>query len=1407
MSEAKVAARRSYSRLRRFLLRHLPLSAAGAFLLLVLFATAVYFVASSAAFENLVRQQLVTEIESLTGGRAEIASFHWHLLHLEAEASGVVIHGLEDPGEAPYAKIDSLRVRLSLRNLFSPKVLLRSIAVERPRLHFIVYPNGSTNQPQPRRKRSPGKPAIDTLFDLRAGQITVVQGVIDFDSRATAFDYKERYAPLNFDANDLSLQVRYLPAAHNAPAAYRIELGAADLSLARHVPQKVSPVQGHFQATIDLERTRLFLRTLRLSAHTSGKPDRALEISGSLEDFAHPRWQAKAVGDLDMRLIDPITGYSDAPEGIAHLNLAGGGGGDAYEINGSVHVEKGSYIGEGINATGLGLDAWLHADPGRLQISQIAVHLRQGGEIDGSLSLSPWLPSAAALAQQQIALDKNRPADRNTVVFEPDYLIPVNGKVIADFKDVALDTVLDMVCPPGYRRLGIDARLNGAAHAEWAGGDGRNVVVSAAFAMSPSRQAPAGETPATGALDATYRHRDGGVDLRKLELHTPASELDAHGQLGAYPITSPTGLSVDFHSHNLAEFDTALRTLDYKRNGKSGTAALPIALTGQADLHAAWTGSLARPHLAGNLKATQIALELPSAASQSAPPQFVHLDEIDAEGIYSPAQIVLHRAQLVRGKTRLALNGTLDAAPQRLPEFDGNSVVHARLEADGLSVADIQPFVTTVGNQKLPVEGAFDARLQADGPLREPTVAGWVAMGSGSLFGEPVERLRAEGALDGQTIKVNSATVGVAGGNLAASGSYDVANKRFQVAAHGSNVEISRIDALRNSGLDLAGKLGFSVTVAGTANDPSIEGRATLGSLSLHKQPLGELEATAHTTNHTLNYNATARLESANATLRGQTELHGGYVTHAQLDFSRLNIGPLLKLGNVKAFSGDSAMEGTVALEGPLAHFDQLRGEARLRQLAMTLSGVKLESEGGLHATLAGGRIALDPLHVTGEGTDLRAQGGLSLEGARQLDLAASGSVNMKLAETVDPDLTASGITTFQLEAHGPMQQPNLQGSVEFQNAAISFGDLPNGLSQLRGRLEFNQNRLEIKTLTAVSGGGQINMGGFLAYQHGIYADLSATGTGVRIRYPQGVTSLADAKLQLQGTQNNLLLSGNVTITRFGTSSDFDLSSFVAQSASSGQIAAPEATSNHVRLDVHIGSSPQLNFQNAFAKLAGNVDLRVRGTLASPSLLGRVAVTDGSAMIAGTRYELQRGDITFTNPVRIEPTIDLSASARVEDYDILLGLHGTPQKMAVIYRSDPPLPEADVVSLLALGRTASQQRLYTQQQERAVANPTDALLGGALNATMSSRVQKLFGAGSVKVDPNYLGAFGNSTSRVTVEEQVGRAVVLTYATDVNTTSQQLLQAEVAINRHISLVMARDESGVFSMVIKATRRYR
>ncbi len=65
---------------------------------------------------------------------------------------------------------------------------------------------------------------------------------------------------------------------------------------------------------------------------------------------------------------------------------------------------------------------------------------------------------------------------------------------------------------------------------------------------------------------------------------------------------------------------------------------------------------------------------------------------------------------------------------------------------------------------------------------------------------------------------------------------------------------------------------------------------------------------------------------------------------------------------------------------------------------------------------------------------------------------------------------------------------------------------------------------------------------------------------------------------------------------------------------------------------MRVTSSPQLDFQNSYAKLAGTVDLNIGGTVAVPTVLGRITVTDGSAKFAGQQYELQRGTIFFSQP-------------------------------------------------------------------------------------------------------------------------------------------------------------------------------
>jgi translocation and assembly module TamB len=543
----------------------------------------------------------------------------------------------------------------------------------------------------------------------------------------------------------------------------------------------------------------------------------------------------------------------------------------------------------------------------------------------------------------------------------------------------------------------------------------------------------------------------------------------------------------------------------------------------------------------------------------------------------------------------------------------------------------------------------------------------------------------------------------------------------------------------------------------------------------------------------------------------GKADLTGDYPMQAKVTVAGLDIGkPIGMFGsaNVKA---ESLINGTATVSGPLKTPKALSGEAEFSQVDVKLQGIELKAAEPLRVGLRDGIATLEQVHITGQDTDMRASGTAQLFGSTnpkggKLNVNATGSVSMTLLHTFDSDIITTGKLEFTVAAGGVVTNPDLTGRVQFDKVNIAVDGVPNGLSNMNGTLVFTGDRLQVESLTATTGGGTLKIGGSIRFRNGLYADLTATGEVVRVRL-YGLSATSNANLKLQGSSESATLSGTILLTRFGIGQSVDFAAF----GSPGGVSAPpdpNSPANKIRLDVRVTSAPQLDFQNSYAKLAGTVDLTIRGTAAVPSVLGRIEINEGSATFAGQKYQLQRGDIYFTNPVRIDPIIDLDATAQVENYDITVGLHGTATNLKPTYRSEPPLSESDVFALLALGRTQEEAQLYQERQVQQGTDPTtSALLGGALNATVSNRVEKLFGVGSVKIDPAFVGTLGNSSARITVQQQLSRQVTATFATNVNTSAQQLISVQYDLNHDNSIVVTRDESGVFSIVYKLRKRYR
>ena len=101
------------------------------------------------SFQAYVRRRMVAEVERITGGRAEIGSFHVVPFHLQVEVRNITVHGKESPTDVPLAHADSLVAQLKVISFLRTEFGFYSVTLEHPVIHIAIGPDGTTNVPAP----------------------------------------------------------------------------------------------------------------------------------------------------------------------------------------------------------------------------------------------------------------------------------------------------------------------------------------------------------------------------------------------------------------------------------------------------------------------------------------------------------------------------------------------------------------------------------------------------------------------------------------------------------------------------------------------------------------------------------------------------------------------------------------------------------------------------------------------------------------------------------------------------------------------------------------------------------------------------------------------------------------------------------------------------------------------------------------------------------------------------------------------------------------------------------------------------------------------------------------------------------------------------------------------------------
>ena len=931
----------------------------------------------------------------------------------------------------------------------------------------------------------------------------------------------------------------------------------------------------------------------------------------------------------------------------------------------------------------------------------------------------------------------------------------------ASLQDISLRALQQVFGAQQLHGAVISGRLDGSAEAAWKGGienlQARSDLTLQASAGSTANRGGE-EVPVNGAVHATYDGRHQSLALRDTSLRIPAANLTAQGTVSDHSSLRLQLVADDLHQ--LASLTASF----------GSSQSLP-AVSGKATVDALVRGSLKKPTVAAQLSATNLQVQ-------------------GSEWTIASLSLRANPSQLS------VENGLLRNARQGQATFTANVQLHnwtyepsgriqAQLNAQQFRIVDLQQ----LANQHYPVSGLVSAKLSIDGSELSPAGTGRVEIANAIVYGEPLEKLNANFNADNGAITSNL-NVAAKAGSINGDFSFTPKTKAYKVRIDVPGIVLQQLQTLRAKNLPLTGTVTASVQGEGTVDDPQLVATVTLPELQAKGKTISELRAEARVAQHRLDLNLDSKVSQVAVHAQGQVALAGEYDTQAQLDTGTIPLDALMATYSSSVptgFQGQTEVHAT--LRGPLKDTARVEAHVSIPVLQASYQSLQIGIKQPIRADYSNSVATLQPADIEGTGTSLHAQGRIPIGGSSTPTIAATGSLDLRILKILAPDVQSSGSLAVDVKASGTSSAPQVQGQVRLQNVAFSTQDAPIGIEKLNGTLDISNDRVQVSQMRGTMGGGQVSLGGAITYRPNLQFNLAMQSQSVRLLYPDGLRTLLDANLAFSGTRAASTLNGRVLIDSLSFTPDFDLSHFADQFSTGGTVSQP-GFADTVKLAVSVQSRENLNATSSQVSIAGQAVLQVGGTAADPVITGRTTLTSGEVFYRNVRYQLQRGVITFDDPNTTHPVLNISVNTTIEQYNLTLTMRGPLDKLTTSYVSDPPLATADVINLVARGKTT--------QESAASSQSTDSMIASQAASEVSNSVQKLAGISSLQIDPTIGGNGQNPSARVAIQQRVTKSLLFTFSTDVSQPGSEIVQGEYQLNKRWSVSVERDQLGGVSV---------
>jgi autotransporter translocation and assembly factor TamB len=766
-------------------------------------------------------------------------------------------------------------------------------------------------------------------------------------------------------------------------------------------------------------------------------------------------------------------------------------------------------------------------------------------------------------------------------------------------------------------------------------------------------------------------------------------------------------------------------------------------------------------------------------------------------------EVWIERLRLVRDGAALELAGTLSLA--------ADEALALTLEIAGWPVEEAAPWLPFT----LPLAGPVSGELRLGGTVSAPAGTLDATIAPVELAGLAGESLAVRLEWDAERVELEQARLELAAGEVHARGRLTLADERLDFTVASPALALDRAPLDRVGQGALAGALALDARLGGTLARPELELTGAASDATLFGEALAP-DAQPRISTRWREERLAARVE-----LPGIVVIDGGGALdlegESRLRFTLASAG-VERLAELLLGEPVAELEGDLAGEIDVVFAPEVDLEARLvlPEVALVWRGEAIRSLEPVELVLDGDGLRVASLYLgVGDGDDeVFLAGRIGLAEGAPLDLRVQAELSAGWLAAFVGDLAIDGRVELLSAVRGTLAAPEWNGQAAWQGGRYIPPGLPHRFERGRALLLLYPRALVLDRLSGDFAGGTVEASGRVDLPPAgeVSYRMEIAGRRMSLRWPAGWQLRGDADLTLVSTRSGRQLAGQVDLDRVFYFQDLALSpgQILQRLLTRSRETLPETDEllATTALNVAISAPRAVRVRNNLADLTASADLALRGTLARPVVFGDVRTeAGGKVTYLGNVYRVERGVVTFTDPTRIDPQLDLVASTRIDQYEVQVIVVGRMSRPTTSFAADPPLPDLEILGLLTTGSPlepalTTLTGVGTDGQAAAAA---EALLYGQAASLVGARVGQLFGFDQVRVEPITSGD-AVSTARVTVGKRLSRNVMVTYSVDPSSTAQQILQVEWRVSEGLVVVLTQNGNESYAADVRWERRF-